>query len=335
MADRHQSSQHHLPTPPLHTTQLQQHEHSSREVPSFSSRRPAATGLNILPPPQDVPNMGHSQNSSLPRIPHMEMPGRSSPPGAYRQHQAQGAYYHAPTSTSQQPPQQGYLTSQVPIQPPTTTAAYVPPTTAAHSFQPTTTAQQPQSHGQQQDASYLQTPPLPSPTTATAGPARGMAAQVPLPMIPPGAMAHSHYRHNAMQPPAHAHGQHHHPSVAYHAHYGGGHPMGQHPHAVYSNIHQPNGQMAMLGNYPAMSQYGNMPQGSMYVPHGHNARNDHQDRPYKCDTCHQSFNRNHDLKRHKRIHLAVKPFPCNQCDKSFSRKDALKVSRTAQHLNDN
>jgi len=48
------------------------------------------------------------------------------------------------------------------------------------------------------------------------------------------------------------------------------------------------------------------------------------DRPFKCDQCPQSFNRNHDLKRHKRIHLAVKPFPCNHCDKSFSRKDALK-----------
>lgn len=50
----------------------------------------------------------------------------------------------------------------------------------------------------------------------------------------------------------------------------------------------------------------------------------HTDRPFKCDQCPQSFNRNHDLKRHKRIHLAVKPFPCNWCDKSFSRKDALK-----------
>lgn len=49
-----------------------------------------------------------------------------------------------------------------------------------------------------------------------------------------------------------------------------------------------------------------------------------QDRPFKCDQCVQSFNRNHDLKRHKRIHLAVKPFPCHHCDKSFSRKDALK-----------
>lgn len=49
------------------------------------------------------------------------------------------------------------------------------------------------------------------------------------------------------------------------------------------------------------------------------------DRPFKCDQCMQSFNRNHDLKRHKRIHLAVKPYPCGHCDKSFSRKDALKV----------
>jgi len=49
------------------------------------------------------------------------------------------------------------------------------------------------------------------------------------------------------------------------------------------------------------------------------------DRPFKCDQCPQSFNRNHDFKRHKRIHLAVKPFPCGHCEKSFSRKDALQV----------
>ncbi|KAK5725932.1 hypothetical protein LTR15_004122 [Elasticomyces elasticus] len=48
------------------------------------------------------------------------------------------------------------------------------------------------------------------------------------------------------------------------------------------------------------------------------------ERPFKCDKCSQSFNRNHDLKRHKRIHLEVKPYPCATCDKSFSRKDALK-----------
>ncbi|WRT66175.1 uncharacterized protein IL334_003128 [Kwoniella shivajii] len=48
------------------------------------------------------------------------------------------------------------------------------------------------------------------------------------------------------------------------------------------------------------------------------------DRPFKCDECVQSFNRNHDLKRHKRIHLDVKPFGCDKCGKTFSRKDALR-----------
>lgn len=28
-------------------------------------------------------------------------------------------------------------------------------------------------------------------------------------------------------------------------------------------------------------------------------------------------NRNHDLKRHKRIHLAVKPFGCDKCGKTY------------------
>jgi uncharacterized Zn-finger protein len=49
------------------------------------------------------------------------------------------------------------------------------------------------------------------------------------------------------------------------------------------------------------------------------------DRPFKCDQCPKSFNRNHDLQRHKRLHLAVKPFHCEHCEKSFSRKDTLKV----------
>ncbi|KAK3385562.1 hypothetical protein B0H63DRAFT_449600 [Podospora didyma] len=52
-----------------------------------------------------------------------------------------------------------------------------------------------------------------------------------------------------------------------------------------------------------------------------------QERAFKCDLCTQSFSRNHDLKRHRRIHLAAKPYPCPTCDKCFSRKDALKRHR--------
>ncbi|KAL9131136.1 MAG: hypothetical protein Q9217_000837, partial [Psora testacea] len=95
---------------------------------------------------------------------------------------------------------------------------------------------------------------------------------------------------------------------------------------VMTNINNPGNQMAMVGLHSGMT-------GSMVPSYhsGHAAQiyvNQNQpplnDRPFKCDQCPQSFNRNHDLKRHKRIHLAVKPFPCGHCDKSFSRKDALK-----------
>jgi len=80
--------------------------------------------------------------------------------------------------------------------------------------------------------------------------------------------------------------------------------------------------MALVGGMSM--QY---PQHQMGAPmYGHHPGQQQQqnDRPFKCDQCPQSFNRNHDLKRHKRIHLAVKPFPCGHCEKSFSRKDALK-----------
>lgn len=56
-----------------------------------------------------------------------------------------------------------------------------------------------------------------------------------------------------------------------------------------------------------------------------------EDRPYKCDQCVLSFVRNHDLKRHRRIHSATKPFPCSYCGKGFSRKDALKVRTPSIH----
>ncbi|KIX10330.1 uncharacterized protein Z518_01412 [Rhinocladiella mackenziei CBS 650.93] len=104
------------------------------------------------------------------------------------------------------------------------------------------------------------------------------------------------------------------------------------PGPIMSNVHSPGAQMAMVGNMQpnllpmafnsgyaanAPAMYGQQRTNAPQQPSAH-------DRPFKCDQCPQSFNRNHDLKRHKRIHLAVKPFPCTHCDKSFSRKDALK-----------
>ena len=102
---------------------------------------------------------------------------------------------------------------------------------------------------------------------------------------------------------------------------------------IMSNIHNPNNPMGLVG----MQGHG------MIYNSGHAAHmqqqmfvtpqpTPHNERPFKCDQCPQSFNRNHDLKRHKRIHLAVKPFPCGFCEKSFSRKDALKVSHTCVSL---
>ncbi|EGF79557.1 hypothetical protein BATDEDRAFT_12478, partial [Batrachochytrium dendrobatidis JAM81] len=44
---------------------------------------------------------------------------------------------------------------------------------------------------------------------------------------------------------------------------------------------------------------------------------------FKCDMCPSTFSRNHDLKRHIRIHLGIRPYKCERCDKSFTRMDAL------------
>ena len=48
-------------------------------------------------------------------------------------------------------------------------------------------------------------------------------------------------------------------------------------------------------------------------------------RPFSCDLCTLSFNRQHDLKRHRETHSGEKPYFCNGgCGKTFTRKDALK-----------
>ncbi|KAL8830856.1 MAG: hypothetical protein Q9191_001202 [Dirinaria sp. TL-2023a] len=106
------------------------------------------------------------------------------------------------------------------------------------------------------------------------------------------------------------------------------------PGPIMSNMHSPNQQMTVVGGLPHHTMPGNVTPytfnsgqaaAHMQQMYGPAQQTAHNERPFKCDQCPQSFNRNHDLKRHKRIHLAVKPFPCGHCEKSFSRKDALKV----------
>lgn len=111
---------------------------------------------------------------------------------------------------------------------------------------------------------------------------------------------------------------------------------------ILTNMQNPGNQMSLMGmptygippngmqpNPPMMPPYHSGHAAQMY---GNQPRSPPNERPFKCDTCPQSFNRNHDLKRHKRIHLAVKPFPCLHCEKSFSRKDALKVSKLSTSI---
>ncbi|KAK4154829.1 hypothetical protein C8A00DRAFT_14082 [Chaetomidium leptoderma] len=105
------------------------------------------------------------------------------------------------------------------------------------------------------------------------------------------------------------------------------------PGPVLSNMHHPGTPMSMVGGgMSGMPSYNHHPSMSPHHPHPlyvHHpgGPSPQSERPFKCNTCAQAFNRNHDLKRHQRIHLEIKPFGCGDCDKRFSRKDALKRHR--------
>lgn len=82
--------------------------------------------------------------------------------------------------------------------------------------------------------------------------------------------------------------------------------------------------------YPSPSMSSSHAYGAHDPPHGQMVVQDVQypaspQRPFACDMCALSFNRQHDLKRHRETHSGEKPFLCNGgCGKTFTRKDALK-----------
>lgn len=101
------------------------------------------------------------------------------------------------------------------------------------------------------------------------------------------------------QPPAHSPNQTHPPAGPSRSHTI---PNVTHPYVV-------DGQIAPAVQYPASPT-----------------------RPFSCDMCALSFNRQHDLKRHRDTHSGEKPFLCNGgCGKTFTRKDALKRHQLVKH----
>lgn len=250
--------------------------------------RQDSLGKGLNPPPyemtQQLPPFTPSSNGS-------------SMPSISTQHHHHQQMMGNQTPVSSSGPQQSPALSQDsfrPPQPPTPTYSYHNSGTPQHSNFPYSTGPSPTLSQQQSPISAGGSMQRMSPAVS----------QGPIPSIPSNNPAHSPYQYQQR------------PSLQYRG--------GQAP--VFSNVQNPAGGLALVGHPGMMSGFnsGHAAQMPHFMGHPQHQPPTANDRPFKCDQCPQSFNRNHDLKRHKRIHLAVKPFPCNHCDKSFSRKDALK-----------
>ncbi|KAL6705496.1 hypothetical protein ACN47E_006612 [Coniothyrium glycines] len=256
----------------------------------------ARGGLN--PPPYEMNHQlpPFTPSSNAPSVPSISTQQQHHHhPHHHHHHHQQMMAAQAPVSSSA--PQQSPALAQEsfrPPQPPTPTYNYHPSGTPHHPNFPYSTGPSPTLSQQQSPISAGGSMPRMSPAVT----------QGAMPSIAPNNPAQSPYPYQ--RPPSQ---------------YAPG------PAPVFSNVQNPGGQLSLVGVHPGMMPGFNsghaaaMPHFLGHPQHQPPAAND---RPFKCDQCPQSFNRNHDLKRHKRIHLAVKPFPCAHCDKSFSRKDALK-----------
>ncbi|KAK7419547.1 hypothetical protein QQX98_003316 [Neonectria punicea] len=281
---------------------------SSYTVSSAAPPQPALSNQHFGGRPS-IYSQPPTMQFNHPRTTHSPSGGEGLPPPPYGdvQHPFQtslssGGPGGHQSSSHHQSPQSAILSSQNPVssQPPTPSTASTHVDSYTHTRPPPGTQTYYPASSTPQQSSFPSYAPQPSPnqhSPTTGGPISRGLGSISGPSQGPG-----------MAPPA--------PYRSYPPYQSL--PTMSGP--VMSNIHQPGAQMSMM---PAMgvSQYGHP------LMYGHGQPAPQSERPFKCDQCVQSFSRNHDLKRHKRIHLAVKPFPCNFCSKSFSRKDALKRHR--------
>lgn len=112
--------------------------------------------------------------------------------------------------------------------------------------------------------------------------------------------------------------------------------------SAHSRSHSMQGYLPQTAPHPQiMTPTHSPPQYHPQVPYGqaiNGGSNGMQypaspNRPFSCDMCALSFNRQHDLKRHRETHSGEKPFLCNGgCGKTFTRKDALKRHQVRIYL---
>ncbi|CCM06591.1 uncharacterized protein FIBRA_08869 [Fibroporia radiculosa] len=108
-------------------------------------------------------------------------------------------------------------------------------------------------------------------------------------------------------------------------------PIGSNPSAPLSHPHSPWGHpygapsTPDLGTavYPCLIPTCAKVFHRLYSLRAHQRLHSFVERPYRCTQCPASFVRNHDLKRHTKLH-DKQAWRCSGCSKVFSRRDAIK-----------